>query len=288
MREQPRELVCRSYRLSAGARTLVMGILNVTPDSFYDGGNFFSRDKAIERVHAMAREGADIIDIGGQSTRPGAERVSAEEEMDRVMPVVDAVAREIGIPVSVDTFYAAVASEALRKGASIINDITGLRGDPGMAGTIASYNACAIIMHMKGTPKDMQDDPLYGDVVSEVKGFLSESVRMAENAGIAPDSIVIDPGIGFGKTFEHNVILLSRLAELKALGKYVMVGVSRKSFIGHITGRQAGDRLTGTAAACACAVMNGAGIIRVHDVKEMRGAAGVADAITRSWEGGVR
>lgn len=263
-----------------GKRTLIMGILNRTPDSFYDGGRFFSESAAISRAYEMAGAGCDIIDIGGQSTRPGSRPVSSDEEMERVIPVVEGLARNINIPISVDTYYSQVAEEALKKGAAIINDITGLNGGPLMAGVIARHGAWCVIMHMKGMPWNMQDNPVYDDIIGEMRDYLRASINTGLSAGISPQKIIIDPGIGFGKTLEHNLIILNRLKELKALKKPIMVGVSRKSFIGLITGEEPDSRLFGSAAATAMAIANGANIIRTHDPREMREIALVADAVT--------
>ena len=228
------EFNCRDFRLDFSSKTYIMGILNITPDSFYDGGRFFSKEQALRRISAMIEEGADIIDIGGQSTRPGSESISSQEEMDRVLPIIEAIVSEIHIPISIDTFNHCVAAEALEKGASIVNDVTGLRGDSEMPDVIAHYGAGTILMHIKGTPKNMQDNPVYDDVLGDILGYLKDSVGRGISAGISPDSIAIDPGIGFGKTLEHNLVILRHLNAFKALGKPILIGVSRKSFIGKI------------------------------------------------------
>ncbi|MDP3804330.1 MAG: dihydropteroate synthase, partial [Candidatus Omnitrophota bacterium] len=244
-----------------------MGILNVTPDSFSDGGRFFEKDEAVKHAFHMEAEGADIIDVGGESTRPGAEEVSAEEELNRIMPVIDAMAREKNILISVDTRKAKVAEAAISAGARLVNDVSGLRFDSRMASVVAKYGVGVIVMHMKGTPKDMQADPIYTDVVEEVIRSLEESISIARRAGISEDKIIIDPGIGFGKTLEHNIEILRRLDELKILNKAICIGVSRKSFIGRLLHlSNAGDRLPGTIAANVIAIMKGANILRVHDV----------------------
>ena len=264
-------------------RTYIMGVLNVTPDSFYDKGRFFDTERTVGHAIDMAADGADIIDVGGESTRPGAEDVSAEEESRRVMPVVEAISKKSAVSISVDTRKARVAEEALENGASIINDVSALRHDSKMAGVIAKHGATVILMHMKGSPKDMQINPVYGDVVKEIISSLKESIGIAENAGIAKDKIIIDPGIGFGKTAEHNLEILRRLDELKVLNCPICVGTSRKSFIGKVLGPDSpDDRLAGTLATCTLAVMNGAKILRVHDVKEACQAARVTDAIINS------
>jgi len=263
-----------------GRRTCVMGVLNVTPDSFFDKGRFFDKKKAVHRALEMAHEGADIIDIGGESTRPGSAGASAAEELKRVLPVVEAVAAKAGVPVSVDTRKSEVAEEALKAGASVINDISGLRHDREMAGVAARYGAGLIVMHMKGAPENMQENPSYGDLIGEITGSLRESIDIAKQAGVAEDNIIIDPGIGFGKTVEHNLMILNRLGEFKSLGRPICVGVSRKAFIGKLLGGVPPEaRLSGTLAACAIAIMKGADILRVHDIKEAKEAATVADSI---------
>jgi len=257
-----------------------MGILNVTPDSFSDGGEYFNKSAlALKRIYDMASAGADIIDIGGESTRPGAEGVSVEVELERVIPIIKEASRNIKIPISIDTSKAAVADEALGNGASIVNDITGLRGDSRMASVVARSGAGLIVMHMKGSPRTMQDDPAYKDLICEIISALKESIGIAVKNGISEDRIIVDPGIGFGKTAEHNLEILRRLAEFRALERPIMVGPSRKSFLGKILNADPKDRLMGTAAACAIAIMNGASIIRVHDIKEMVETARVADAV---------
>ncbi|MGB2982386.1 MAG: dihydropteroate synthase [Candidatus Bipolaricaulia bacterium] len=255
---------------------LVMGILNVTPDSFHDGGRYASTEKAVDRALQMEADGADIIDVGGESTRPGADPLPAEEEMRRVLPVIEAVRRRSDIDLSIDTTKADVARDALAAGASVVNDVSALRFDEKMSGTIAEANAFAILMHMKGTPRSMQENPTYDDAVEEVRSFLRDRIRTAVDAGIEPDRILIDPGIGFGKGLSHNLALLQDLGRLVDLGSPVVVGVSRKSFLGKILGLPSDERLEGTIAANAIAIANGADVIRVHDVKEGRRTADVA------------
>jgi dihydropteroate synthase len=257
-----------------------MGVLNVTPDSFSDGGRYTDPLQAAEEALRMAAGGADIIDIGGESSRPGSKPVQASEEIDRVMPVIEALAGKINVPLSVDTYKGEVARAALSRGVSIVNDIKALKGSDEMAGVIAEFDAGVVLMHMKGFPEDMQKDPSYDKLMEEVSGYLAESVNIAENAGVDPGKIIIDPGIGFGKTLEHNLILLRNLQMLKSLGKPILAGTSRKSFIGSITGKDVTDRAFGTAASVAVAIMNGADIIRVHDVDQMRDVARIVDAIT--------
>lgn len=260
-------------------RTLVMGILNVTPDSFSDGGDCLSSESAVKRAKEMIEKGADIIDIGGESSRPGSEPVTEEEEVKRIMPVIEALKDTCTVPLSVDTYKSGVARKVLERGVSIINDITALNGDPQMGKVIAEYDAAVVLMHMKGKPKDMQEAPEYDDVVSEVALFLQEAINKAVSAGIDPGKIIIDPGIGFGKRLEDNLKILNRLEEFKSLGKPVLIGTSRKSFIGAITGKKEKERNFGTAASISAAIIGGADIIRVHDVSQMRDVSTVTDAI---------
>lgn len=258
-----------------------MGVLNRTPDSFSDGGKFMDEVSAIRRINEMAEEGADIVDIGGESTRPGSEGVSVSEELSRTVPVIKKVSAKLNIPVSIDTSKHEVAREAIKSGASIVNDVTGLRGDPHMAGVIADSCAALCVMHMRGRPKTMQDDPVYAGLMDEIIAGLKDSIDIAMTAGIAPEKIIVDPGIGFGKTTEHSLTAINRLGELRTLGKPVLIGASRKSFIGNVLNRKAGERLIGTAACCALAIMNGANIIRVHDVSELVEVARITDAVKR-------
>lgn len=257
-----------------------MGILNVTPDSFTDGGLFFGRDLAIEHGLRMVEEGADIIDVGGESTRPGSEPVEYEEEVRRIIPVIDALAKRVKVPISVDTYKADVAKKALDVGASIINDISGLRFDPEMPKVAAHYRVPIALMHIKGTPKNMQVNPHYDALIPEIVDYLRGSVRLAIDSGVREEMIIIDPGIGFGKTFEHNLEILRNLREFTLLEKPLLVGPSRKAFVGKILDNASfSERMEGTAAAVAISIMNGANIVRVHDVKEMGKVARVADAI---------
>lgn len=265
--------------VSIDGPTIIMGVLNVTPDSFYDGGRYVEPKSAIERAIEMADQGADIIDVGGESARPGADPVPEDVELGRVLPVVRAIARELDIPISVDTYKSRVAAAALEAGASFINDITGLHKDPDMASVIASYDAGVIIMHSRGDPKTMQDNPVYQDVVSEVRAYLEAGCERALSAGIAPERIWIDPGFGFGKTLEHNLELLRRLGEFKSIGFPIMVGTSNKSMIGQVLGVSVGERSEGTAATVAASIIFGAHGVRVHDVLTMRRVAQMTDAI---------
>lgn len=255
-----------------------MGVLNVTPDSFSDGGRFLDPQAALARAHAMVEEGADIIDIGGESTRPGAVKVSAEAEMDRVLPLLEVLARELPVPVSVDTYKPAVMAEAVRLGAGLINDIYALRA-PGALQVVAASAVPVCLMHMQGTPETMQQHPHYGDVVGEVKAFLAERVQACEQAGIARSRLLLDPGFGFGKTLQHNLTLLRHLDAFHELGLPLLVGLSRKSMIGAITGRPVDERVHGSAAAAVLAAWQGAHIIRVHDVRPTVDALKVCAAV---------
>ncbi len=252
------------------SRPLVMGILNVTPDSFSDGGRFVSIDAAVAAARSMVKGGADWIDVGGESTRPGSVGVSAAEQIDRVAPVIAAVCREFSIPVSIDTSDAVVAAAALDAGASIVNDVTAGRADFDLLPLVARRKVPVILMHMRGTPADMQVAPAYEDVISEVMDFLRERASYAESVGVDPADILIDPGIGFGKTVEHNLQLLRGLSRFTSFGHPVVVGTSRKGFIGKITGEaDLADRVLGTAATVAWTAMHGAAVVRVHDVAAM-------------------
>ena len=272
----------KAYDISLGERTCIMGVLNITPDSFSDGGKYLDKEKAVQRAMEMARGGADIIDIGGESSRPGAVSISAAEEIERVIPVVEALIGKIEVPISVDTRKSEVAKEALSKGASFINDITALRADGDMAKVIADFDAGCILMHMKGDPENMQDAPHYDDVIGEISAYLAESIKLAEDSGIDPGKIIIDPGIGFGKTLEHNLLILKNLEKFKSFNKPILVGTSRKSFIGKLTGKEADERIFGTAASIAAAILNGADIVRVHDVPQMREVSTIADSVKRA------
>jgi len=274
------KVVIENFNLT-GEKTKIMGILNLTPDSFSHDGLAGNLDSAVEQAKSMVKEGAEIIDVGGESTRPGAEPVSVEDELERVIPVIEKLKKEVKVPVSIDTYKTEVAAKALQKGASIVNDINGLRTE-GIASVIKKNKASVVIMHMQGTPRNMQENPSYGDVVGEIIRFLRERTEFAINSGIKPDNIIIDPGIGFGKTTEHNLEIINRLREFKSLGFPVLVGVSRKSFIGNVLDLPVEERLEGTLAAVTACVMNGANIVRVHDVKEVKRVVGIADAIKDS------
>lgn len=259
-----------------------MGILNVTPDSFSDGGLHFDASRAVERGLRMVDEGADIIDVGGESTRPGSEPLPLAEELRRVVPVIASLSARVSVPISIDTYKAEVARRALDAGASIVNDISGLRFDRDLAKVAAERKVPLVIMHIKGSPKNMQKDPAYIDLIPEILDYLRGSISIALKAGLPEEMIVVDPGIGFGKTFDHNLEILDNLERFASLGRPVLVGPSRKAFIGKILGdAPAQERVFGTAAAVTAAILNGANIVRVHDVKEMAEVAKVADAIRK-------
>jgi dihydropteroate synthase len=259
-------------------RVKLMGVVNVTPDSFSDGGRYLEPEAAIAHGEQLAREGAAILDVGGESTRPGAGAVSSEEELARTQPVVSDLAA-LGHSVSIDTSKAAVAEAALEAGATIVNDVTALRGDPEVGPLCAERGAGLVLMHMQGNPRTMQENPVYDDVVDDVKAFLIERMEVAIDAGVAEEAIWLDPGIGFGKTLEHNLELLRRLGELRELGCPLVVGASRKSFIGKVDGSAAGQRLGGTIASSVLAAAEGAAILRVHDVAEAAQALAIATAV---------
>lgn len=270
----------RSFLLQ---RPLIMGILNVTPDSFSDGGLNRDADRAVETALRMEAEGADIIDIGGESTRPGAQAVSSEEECARIIPVIERLAGRLSCAISVDTWKSSVASRAVGAGAEIINDISGLTFDPDMSGVAASCGAGVVLMHTRGTPDTMQLDTSYSDLMGDIIGGLRRSLVLAHEAGISDDCIALDPGIGFGKDAAGNLEVIRRLSELSVFGLPVLVGPSRKSFIGSVLGRkQTHDRLFGTAATVALCVSHGASILRVHDVGAMRDVADMAHAVLQS------
>lgn len=278
----PAPLVCHDRVLPLAARTLVMGIINTTPDSFSGDGLGADPDAAARQAERLAAAGADILDIGGQSTRPGSEGTSEAEELERVIPCLRRVLACTDLPVSIDTSRPAVAAAALQEGAHIINDITAL-GRPGMAELAAQTGAPVVLMHMRGTPQEMQSQACYDDVVTEVFGFLAGRLHAAVKAGVRRSQIVIDPGLGFGKLASHNLELMRRLRELRSLGAAVLVGPSRKATIGQVLGRPADQRQWGTAAVVAASVMNGASIVRVHDVEEMAQVARMTDAILHGW-----
>jgi dihydropteroate synthase len=272
-----------------GKQTIIMGTLNVTPDSFSDGGKYFSIDSAVNHAILMEKEGANIIDIGGESTRPGAKPVSLDEEINRVIPVLEELVKKIKVPISIDTYKSKIAKKALEVGANMINDITSLQGDKLLASIIAEYEVPVCLMHMKGSPRNMQINPVYDDVIKEITSFLKKRADYAISCNIKKENIIIDPGLGFGKRtgkgIEDNCEILKRLAELKKLGYPMLVGASRKTFIGNICGGKkplpVEERLEGSLAAACIAVANGADIIRVHDIKETRRCIDLIDCIIR-------
>jgi len=272
---------CGPHVIPLGRRTLVMGIVNATPDSFSDGGSYANVDDAVKHAIQMVADGAELVDVGGESTRPGSDVVAPEEEIHRVLPVIRRIVDELpDVPVSIDTRKPAVARAALEGGASIVNDVSA-GADPAMFGVVGEADAGMVLMHMKGEPKTMQDDPSYYDVVAEVRGFLGDRVEAAVGAGIDLERLCIDPGIGFGKTLEHNLAILHDIRAFHHLGVPVLVGPSRKRFIGTLTDTDVDDRIEGTAGVVAWCAAEGVDIVRVHDVKEMTRVARVVDAIAR-------
>jgi dihydropteroate synthase len=278
------------HRLELGRRTCIMGIVNVTPDSFSDGGRFLAPRAAVAQGLRLAAEGADIVDVGGESTRPYAQPVSADEEIRRVVPVIAELAEKIRIPISIDTSKAAVARCALEAGAAMVNDISALKSDPNLATLAAEFGVPVILMHMRGEPRTMQVDPRYDDVVGEIRGFLQDAVDAAEGQGLRRELLIVDPGIGFGKTPEHNLHIIRRLADLAGLGLPLLVGPSRKSFIRRLVKPETDKDIspdrpaveTGTQAAVAASVFSGAHIVRVHDVANTLATVKVVDAILAS------
>lgn len=275
-------LRCRQYRLDLSQKTYVMGVLNVTPDSFSDGGCFLNPEDAYQRAMQMEKEGADIIDIGGESTRPGSLGVSLGEELKRVIPVLKRIRKRLKIPVSIDTTKAEVAEAALEEGASIVNDVSGLRGDERIASVCAGYSAGLVLMHMKGNPRTMQKHPAYKNLLKEIRLYLEKAIKVARAYGVKKEYIIIDPGLGFGKTLKHNLKIIKELSFFKRLGFPLLIGLSRKSFIGKILDLKPEQRLLPTVCANAVAIYNGADIIRVHDVKEAVMTARMVDAVTKA------
>jgi dihydropteroate synthase len=272
-------LNCRGKKLDFQRRTLVMGILNVTPDSFSDGGHYFDSKSAIDRGIQLEQDGADILDIGAESTRPGSLPVSVDEEIARLESVVEALLSKITIPISIDTYKATVADHFLKMGVHIINDISGLRFDPQMPAIVGQHNVPVVIMHIKGTPSDMQINPHYDDLMGEISDYLLTSIQLALNAGIRRENIIIDPGIGFGKRLQDNFEIIRKLQELKKISCPILVGPSRKSFIGKVLQLEPEQRVEGTAAAVALSIFNGADLVRVHDVKAMVRVCRITDLI---------
>lgn len=273
---------CGDRKIEFGIKTCVMGIVNVTPDSFSGDGLAGDTGKAADYALRLAEEGADILDIGGESTRPGSQPVSAEEEIRRVIPVIEGIRDRTQIAISVDTHKSSVARAVVEAGADIINDISGFSHDPELANVAADAGVGVVLMHIRGTPQTMQHNPQYEDVVKEIIESLAGGIRRAEEAGVGRDQIIIDPGIGFGKTVEHNLEILRRLSEFRPLGCPILVGTSRKSFIGSVLDLPVEERMEGTAATVAIAIVRGADIVRVHDVKSMSRVTRMCDAIVRN------
>ncbi len=272
---------CGDRALKLGEKTYIMGILNVTPDSFSDGGKFLDPEAAIDHAKLMVKQGADIIDVGGESSRPGSDPVSVKEERRRVLPVIRRLVKELDVPLSIDTYKSEVAKEALEAGACLVNDISGLRFSPDMAAVAAGAKASVVVMHIKGTPKTMQKAPRYKNVVKEVMGQLKAQTDLARKAGVPKDRILVDPGIGFGKTVDHNCELIAEIGQLRKLGYPILIGTSRKTFIGKILGTEVDDRLEGTIASNVVAVLGGVDFVRVHDVKEIKRALTMTDRLVR-------
>jgi dihydropteroate synthase len=273
---------CRKRTFTLGKQTLLMGVLNVTPDSFSDGGIFFDKEKAIARGLKMVEEGADFIDIGGESTRPGSKPLRLDEELRRVIPVIEFLAKEVDVPISIDTYKSAVAKKAIEAGAQIINDISGLHLDPSLSQVAAKEDVPLVLMHIRGNPETMQKNIHYESLFSEIIQYLKDSIQRAESAGVDPEQIIIDPGIGFGKTVEDNLLILKNLKEFKILGKPLLLGTSRKSFIGKILNADVTERLEGTLSTIVVGVLNGAHIIRCHDVIQAKRAIVIADAVRQA------
>ena len=270
---------CRKKTFKLGKQTLLMGVLNVTPDSFSDGGLYLDKDEAIAHGLRMVEEGADLIDIGGESTRPGSKPLELTEELRRIIPVIESLSKEVDVPISIDTYKSIVAQRAVEAGAEMINDISALHYDPGLARVAVKEDIPLILMHIRGTPETMQKDVHYESLFSEIIQYLGESIQRAENAGLDPEQIIIDPGIGFGKNLEDNLVIIKNLQEFRILGKPILLGTSRKSFIGRILNTEVTERLEGTLSSIAIGVLNGAHIIRSHDVLQAKRAIAVADAI---------
>lgn len=278
----PKALKGERFELNFDNGPLIMGILNVTPDSFYDGGRYLNPDDAIRRGIQLVEEGADIIDIGGESTRPGATSVSEEEELNRVLPVIEQLAKRINVPISIDTYKRRVAERAIDAGAQLVNDISGMSFDDSMVKFVSERKVPVVLMHIKGTPLTMQDNPFYEDCLNEVLDYFKEKIEFCLNNGISEDKIIIDPGIGFGKRLEDNLRLIKDLHAFKIFGRPILIGLSRKSFIGKILGLPPEERLEGSISATIYSVLNGANIVRVHDVKEIKRALSIIKAIERA------
>lgn len=277
--KKPNALKWLSHNLNLDSKTFIMGILNVTPDSFSDGGLHFRIDDAVEHGLRMANEGADIIDVGGESARPFSDPLPLEEELRRVIPVIKALSQEIDIPISIDTYKSEVARQALEAGAQMVNDISAMRFDPAIGPLVADAGVPIVLMHMKGTPKNMQVNPTYKDLFGEVIGFLRKAMEQAIRIGIRTDLVIIDPGIGFGKSFDDNLKIINGLHRFSSLGQPILVGTSNKFFIGHVLDLPVESRETGTMATIAAAAMNGASIVRVHNVKAAKETVTIIDAL---------
>ena len=277
--QKPESLNWSGHHLDLACRTAVMGILNVTPDSFFDGGAHFSPRDAVNHGLTLAREGADIIDVGGESTRPYSDPLPLDEEIRRAIPVIKALAQETGLTISIDTYKSEVARLAIEAGATMVNDVSALRFDPGLGPLVAEADLPIVLMHMKGTPRDMQVNPTYEDLIGEILAFLRKAVDEAHSVGIRKELVIIDPGIGFGKSFDDNLRILRELDAFSSLGQPIMVGTSNKAFIGHTLGLPPDSRDAGTMATVAAAVMNGADIVRVHNVKTAKETVRMIDAI---------
>ncbi len=282
-KKKVKELIIGKQKFNLNENVLIMGILNVTPDSFYDGGYYFEKEKAYKRADAIVSEGADIIDVGGMSTRPGSLPVDIDEEIKRIIPVIEYISKNHNILISADTYRSEVAKRAVASGAHIINDISGLSMDTGMAGVVAKSSVSLVIMHIKGTPENMQKNPEYENVIDEIYDYLEEKANKAIKSGIEAGKIIVDPGIGFGKKTEHNLKILNKVSEFKMLGYPVLIGASRKSFIGNVLDLDVEERLEGSLAASVCSVMGGANILRIHDVKETIRAVKIAKSIINGF-----
>ena len=265
--------------IELGKRTAIVGVLNVTPDSFSDGGQSFAPERAIERALELESEGADILEVGGESTRPGATRLPVHEELERVMPVLHGLAGRLRIPIAIDTYKCEVAAAAVEQGVVIINDVSALRFDPALADVAVRTGAILVLMHMRSEPANMQRIEPSADIFAEIETDLAQAIRQAESRGVRHNQIILDPGIGFGKTLEQNLAIINHLDRFESFGLPLMIGTSRKSFIGKLTGRDAGDRLLGTAASVAASIIRGAHIVRVHDVRQMKEVIRVSDAL---------
>jgi dihydropteroate synthase len=283
MTEKNRIIETNRGNLNYNKKTLIMGILNLTPDSFSDGGKYNDLESALIKAKKMEKSGADIIDIGAESSRPYSDRISAEEEKRRLLPLLKEILKVTTLPISIDSYKSSVVRAALKEGASIVNDISGLRFDKKMAETAKNFSAPVIIMHIQNRPENMQDNPSYQNLIFEIKKYLWDSIKIAKEVGIADDEIIIDPGIGFGKSQIHNLQILNRLESFKELNYPILIGTSRKSLIKYVNKNEVDERLFGTAATVAASIINGANIVRVHDVAEIKKVAFMIDAI--KWEG---